>query len=197
MPRRRWKLKDRREALSPALRVYLEVGLGGLQAIQKASRPAGYEAATYFAHSSDRAAAWQEYGEEITAAWAAEHAGTRPWGWWQFVATEPRACLEGDEFVWKPPLGDWVWKKDFGLPGRPQVRRPGAEPARLLFESQAVYLQRLNLLVPGEAERLTDEDPEPEIVEIPVLPELELLGARPAPAPALASTNGARRRLAQ
>lgn len=193
MPRRRWKLKDRREPLSPALRVYLDLGLGGLQAFAKASRPAGYEAATYFAHSSDRAAAWQEYGEEITAAWVLAHPGSRPWGWWQFVATEPRACLDdGAAFVWKPPLGDWVWKKELGLPGRPQARRPGAEPARLSFESQPHYLQRLNLLVPGEAERLTDEDLEPEIVEIPVLPELELLSARPVPA--LASTNGARRR---
>lgn len=198
MPRRRWKLRDRREPLSPALRTYLELGLGGLQALAKASRPAGYEAATYFTHSSDRAAAWQEHGEDILAAWVREHAGSRPWGWWQYVATVPRACLEGAEFVLRgknPGDWAWIWKKNFGIPGCPQVRRPGAKPARMVFEAQSVYLQRFGLLLPGEADQLTAEDREPQIVEIPELAVLDdLSGPRPPCAPALASTNGAARR---
>ena len=195
MPRRRWRLKDRREPLSPAMRAYLELGLGALQAFAKAARPAGYESAVYFSHSSDRAAVWQEYGQEITAVWAAEHAGTRPWGWWQFVATAPRACLEGAEYVYrgpKPGDGAWIWKQEFGLPGRPQLRRPGAPPARMVFESQASYLQRLGLLLPGEAERLTPEDFEPEVVAIPEEPLLARLVPHPVPAPARAATRTGR-----
>jgi hypothetical protein len=195
MPRRRWRFKDRREPLSQAMRRYLELGLGGLHALAKASRPEGYES-VYFSHESDRAAGWQGFGAEITAAWAAGHAGSRPWGWWQFVAPEPRTCLEGAAYVYrgaKPGDGDWIWKEEFGLPGRPQARRPGAKPERLVFESQAAYLRRLDLLIPGEAERIPAEALEPEIVEIPELPALE--PATPAlPAPALASTNGAPRR---
>jgi hypothetical protein len=194
MPRRRWRLRDRREPLSPAMRAYLELGLGGLQASVKASRPDGYEAAVYFTTAADRAKCWEQHGEEVTAAWIAAHPGTRPWGWWQFVAQGPRACLEGAEFVWKPGLGDWVWKQELGLPGRPQARRPGASPARLLFESQATYLRRLSLLVSGEAELISPADFEPEIVAIPALTEMERISARPASRPApLASTNGADR----
>jgi hypothetical protein len=186
-------LKDRREPLSPAMRMYLELGLGALHAFAKASRPEEYESAVYFTPEVDRAAAWQAYGEEITADWAAGHAGTRPWGWWQFVASAPRTCLEGAPYVWKAGVGDWVWRQEFGLPGRPQARRPGAKPERLVFESQAVYLRRLDLLIPGEAERIPAEALEPEIVEIPELPALERL-APAVPAPALASKNGAARR---
>jgi hypothetical protein len=36
-----------------------------------------------------------------------------------------------------------------------------------IFESQAAYLQRNNLLLPGERERLTEADFEPETVEAP------------------------------
>src|SRR5258706_7384205 len=196
MPRRRWKLRDRREPLSPAMRVDLELGLGGVHALAKASRPEGYQAAVWFTRAADRAVAWQEYGDEITADWVIEHAGTRPWGWWQYVATEPRTCLEGAQYVWRLGSGDWVWQQEFGLPGRPQVRRPGAQPARLLFESQATYLQRLNLLAPGEAEELSPVDLEPEIVEIAELAALELLSMRstPHPSPPLASANGAPKR---
>jgi len=194
MPRRRWKLKDRREPLSAATRAYLELGLGGVMAMQP--RPPGYEDAVFFNGRHALPATWRERGEEITAAWAAEHPGERPWGWWQFDATEPRACLEGAEFVHRgknPGDGDWIWKQEFGLPGRPQVRRPGAKPARMMFESQAAHLRRRELLLPGELEQVTAEDFEPEVVEIPELAELEFVARRPT-APALASTNGKPRR---
>jgi hypothetical protein len=180
-------LKARREPLREALRRFLELGPAGLQAYTKADRPEDYLEARYFTPATERAAAWREHGEAITAAWVAEHPGTRPWGWWQYAATAPRSCVEGVRHVWPVGSGDWVWRKEFGLPGRPQARKPGAEPARIVFEAQAAYLQRLGLLAPGEAERLTADDFEPEIVAIPEL------GARPTPqpAPALASRNGA------
>jgi len=70
MPRRRWKLKDRREPLSEALHRYLELGPVGLQVYTKAARPNGYLEARYFTRAAERAAAWREHGEAITAAWA-------------------------------------------------------------------------------------------------------------------------------
>jgi hypothetical protein len=194
MPRRRWRIKARREPLSPALRAYLELGLGGVMAARRRMPLEGYAEAVYFSHERERAAAWQEYGDEITADWVAAHPGERPWGWWQHVAPGPRLCLEGAKYVYrgaKPGDGNWIWQEDFGLPGRPQARRPGAAPARMLFESQATFLQRHDLLMPGEAERLTAEALAPEIVSIPEIPEFGRLNSLAPSEPARASTNGA------
>lgn len=33
---------------------------------------------------------WAERREELMAAWALEHPGSRPWAWWTFTAPEPR-----------------------------------------------------------------------------------------------------------
>jgi hypothetical protein len=46
-------------------------------------------------------------------------------------------------------------------------RRPGEPPERLIFESQAAFLQRRGLLLPGEQERLSAEALAVEIVHIP------------------------------
>jgi len=165
MPRRRWRVKGRRTPLLDALRFHLETG----QYPQRGQFPTWAE--VWFITLRELEVLWMEHGEEITGAWSAADPGTRPWGWWQWVAREPRICLEGAAYVWPHPgPGEWVWKMEFGLPGRPQARKPGASPARLVFESEATYLQRLALLRPGETERLTEEDFEPEAVEIPEIP---------------------------
>ena len=83
----------------------------------------------------------------------------------------------------------WFWRQEFGLPGRPQARGRRAKPERMVFESQAAYLRRLDLLIPGEVERIPAEALEPEIVGILELPALERI------APALASRNGAAGRM--
>jgi hypothetical protein len=80
MPRRRWLIKARREPLSPAMRVYLELGQGGLYAANQRAPLDGYGAARFFDGEHVRAARWREHGAEITATWVLEHAGTRPWG---------------------------------------------------------------------------------------------------------------------
>ena len=42
------------------------------------------------------AAAWDDLGDEIMGRWLVDNPCTRPWGWWQFDAPEPRGDDETD-----------------------------------------------------------------------------------------------------
>lgn len=159
MPRRRWRIKTRREPLSPAGHVYLELGPGGMRAMHNRKPLDGYRAVAFFTVERERAAAWHEHGEEITAAWLLEHPGTRPWAWWAFDATEPRRCVVGAELLapaGAPTAWEWVWRKDFGVPAFLQWR-PRGYPGLPAVESQAAYLDRLHLLGVEERADLDDD----------------------------------------
>jgi hypothetical protein len=71
-----------------------------------------------------------------------KHPGSRPWAWWKYDASEPRRQIgDGPEAIGPP---DW-----FGLPrGYRGFHNPKA------FETEADYLERLDLFLPGEAELL-------------------------------------------
>jgi len=130
---------------------------------------------------------WTEYGETVLADWIAERPGTRPSLWWLFSAPrqpvgtypgwfydgtlpQPRKRLGGigtaahevlaytPAFPFGVPLA-WIGEGDMttwpSLAGRAE---PVAADDPPLFESQAAYLDRLGLLLPGERERLTDDD---------------------------------------
>ena len=72
--------------------------------------------------------------------------GCRPFGWWRYESVEPRRLLSGDPALADPSKGLW-----FGTPNH----YVSAEAHRsMVYESQAAYLQRLGLLLPGEAERI-------------------------------------------
>jgi hypothetical protein len=76
---------------------------------------------------------WKEYGDEVIRWWIKGQPGTRPRCWWRFTAPEPRREV---------PVG------------------PDAPPT---VESEAAYLKRLGLLLPGEEKRLATDDFAPEI----------------------------------
>lgn len=167
MPRRKWRLRNRREPLSPAMRVYLELGPGGLVAVNEATPLDGYSAARFFDGEWVRAAAWREHGAAITAAWILEHPGTRPWGWWVYAAWEGRRCVAGAELLvpkQAPTDWDWVWRESFGVPAFRQSRPCGYRglPA---VESQAEYLDRLGLLGVEEQAALTAHAFDPEVID--------------------------------
>ena len=75
--------------------------------------------------------------------------GTRPVAWWTYSAPEPRRQLSGPR----------------GLELRAELYRgiPALWPDRperlgVVFETEREYLERLDLLLPGEAEELEDID---------------------------------------
>jgi hypothetical protein len=117
------------------------------------------------------AAFWREH-EQIVVAWHVRHwPGTRPLRWWEYSSPEPRKRLGGRG----TPLHEctaYGLSLHYGIPDG--WRRHGdyftagtpidpADPPR--YESEAKYLLRLGLLLPGERERLCPRDFWPELVE--------------------------------
>jgi hypothetical protein len=114
---------------------------------------------------------WFEHADKIVGYFARRHPGTRPRLWWEFNAPGPRKRLGG---VGTPAheCSAYAPNFEFGIPSL--WRLPGdhltrgtpidpADPPR--FESEAKYLRRLGLLLPGERERLCPRDFWPELVE--------------------------------
>lgn len=120
----------------------------------------------------DLAGFWRELEREIVAEHAAEHPGIRPAMWWRSSAPEPRRQLGG-----RGELRADDCRMQLGIPESHCWRRPDRseydlrvqrqavdplEPPR--FESQAAYLKRLKLLLPGEAAGLSPSELAPKIV---------------------------------
>jgi len=72
--------------------------------------------------------------------------GSRPWGWWQFEAPEPRRLLSGNP--------GFILKGEDYFFGLPRLYTSAADHTTLTFESQPEYLERLNLLLPGEKRKI-------------------------------------------
>ena len=119
---------------------------------------------------------WSFYEEEIVAEHIAETPGTRPYRWWQFSAPESRRRLRGVGTPCHERLAhvlclhygvpaDWIMRSDveayvrIGTPLGVPALDPADPP---MYESEAAYLDRLALLLPGERKRLRESDFEPE-----------------------------------
>jgi hypothetical protein len=134
---------------------------------------------------------WAEYEAEVLADWIAENPGTRPSLWWKYSAPrqplgaypgryydgtlpEPRKRLGGigtpaHEVLANVPdfpfgiSAHWITTQDMStwpsLAGRAEPADTDSPP---IFESQAAYLERHGLLLPGERKLLTAEDFEPD-----------------------------------
>jgi hypothetical protein len=81
-------------------------------------------------------ALWLEHGPDLLQPFVLRHPGCRPWAWWLLAVKEhgPRKQLRDGPRALNPP----VW---FGVPSMWT-----APPPPDMFESQATFLQRLNLL---------------------------------------------------
>lgn len=95
-----------------------------------------------FDHNDDQ---WPEYRERVLTDWIIRSPGTRPRVWWKLDAPEAiRARVSG-------PVSedsDCNHRYHCGLPSG----------AHAVYESQAAYLKRLDLFLPGEKTRLTQDD---------------------------------------
>jgi len=101
---------------------------------------------------------WQAHREYILAKWVARRPGTRPQYWWlNDMHKTARQQLSGKKWD-----GSGYWCG--ALPG-------GSErwwhDGSAVFESQAAFLLRKNVLFPGEMERLTPTDFAPVTVPMP------------------------------
>jgi hypothetical protein len=119
---------------------------------------------------------WETYRDDLIGTYVEQHPGRRPWGFWRFEApAEHRLRLGGKGDCIPDHVSDEVEEYWRGLPtywigedrlmAWPELAAyaidPGDPPR---FESEAAYLKRLGLLLPGEAERLTTADFEPELI---------------------------------
>jgi hypothetical protein len=116
-------------------------------------------------------ALWAARRDEVLTVWPEAHPGTRPSGWWRWDAPGLRQRIGGIGEPWQTrdtayglPL---IWNVGHYLnlwANPPPPLDLGNPP---VFESQATYLERHGLLLPGERERLRDSDFRPErIVDI-------------------------------
>lgn len=114
--------------------------------------------------------AWEIFRDDVLADWIRldpeqeRHAcgpGTRPYAWWRLDAPEPRQRVDGgvhpfDDFERTERLRASHWASQritrtyFGLPSLLCSR----EENEAIYETQAEYIERLNLWLPGEKEML-------------------------------------------
>ncbi len=124
-------------------------------------------------------AIWRDHADDVIEAWIETRPGTRPSCWWRFDAREPRRRLGGTgtpaherlAYVRRLARGvpvDWIMPADvetYAAIGQP-LDVPAVDPADPpTFESEATYLRRLGLLLPGEAKRIRKAAWSPERIE--------------------------------
>jgi hypothetical protein len=118
---------------------------------------------------------WQHHGADITEQWAEDRPGTRPRCWWAFTA--PRAPATPALPLKRVQTGgsgvpmDYTGQHPgnfphlvvrFGLPT--EWAREPSRGAPAIFESEAAYLLRHGLFLPGEQARLSGAAFKPVVV---------------------------------
>jgi|SRR5579862_1038109 len=106
---------------------------------------------------------WAIAEEDVLREWLRDHAGSRPGYWWICSAPGPRLRLNRDGSVHpdQPANIELRWD-NHGLPDSCDL---DVDDGPFIFESQASYLKRLNLLSAGERRRLKPKDFEPEVMK--------------------------------
>jgi hypothetical protein len=82
VPRRRWRARTVRQALTPATRHYLETG-----EVPPKGHPERAQL-TFFRHELDLEEVWRIHGAEITADWVRAHPDRKPWAWSEYGAPD-------------------------------------------------------------------------------------------------------------
>jgi hypothetical protein len=112
-----------------------------------------------------------EYGERFLKEWVREHPGTRPFWWWDHVDL-PEARRRQVGGIGEPrPESTFMFELTFGVPDRrswnalgrvkydgPLTGVPIDPTDPPVFESQAAFLDRHDLFLPGERARLSGAD---------------------------------------
>ena len=123
---------------------------------------------------------WREHGHDVVRQWITKRPGSRPAMWWQYSAPEKERHRVGGVGTPMHECTATMLRLRLGLPvdwlsadlaeyfqSEGDFPWPAADPADPpLFESQAEYLRRHNLLTADERKRLQAQDFEPEPVVI-------------------------------
>jgi hypothetical protein len=126
---------------------------------------------------------WAAHRDMVLPLWVREHPGTRPRLWWLCDAPELRRRLGGtgmpiyEVFGYTPCFDHgvpdhWLQQSDVDcyrnhMKPPIYITAPAYDPDDPpVFESEAAYLDRHGLLLPGERRRLRDENFEPVRVEL-------------------------------
>jgi hypothetical protein len=124
---------------------------------------------------------WMAHRQAVLAEWVIIHPGTRPSFWWLYDAPRWRTPAERREWYYVKQKLLPEPRRRLGGKGDPSFEVSATSPHwplgiptpwetidaddRPRFESQAAYLKRYGLFLPGEEERLTAADFEPEVVD--------------------------------
>lgn len=184
MPRSGPLPRDRRQGLSTSLKRYF---------LDDVSRDALRPNERFDLMTSEKDL-WRQHRADILSEFIREHPGQRPSAWWRYDAPEPgRRRLGGigapsyEVLAYVPRYAcgipiDWILETQVKLyagrlrtiSGRivmPEFIGSDFQGVAIdpddppVFESQAAFLGRHGLFLPGEAERLTEADFEPEAIE--------------------------------
>jgi len=126
----------------------------------------------HFWNDQEKLDFWNACADDIIIEHAELSPGSRPLRWWEFSAPEMRRQIGGTGTPNKGHVPNFVLGVrcgyDWGFEDSPSyvlahcVQIDKDNPP--VFESQATYLERLDLLLPGERKRLTAKDREPECI---------------------------------
>jgi hypothetical protein len=109
---------------------------------------------------------WEDVGAAVVATFANLNPGKRPQAFWRLEAPEMRRRLGGHGTPASAVLA-YVPAFVHGIPSDWDDEECGFDPSDPpTYESQAAYLRRLKLLLPGESRRLKPADFEPERIEL-------------------------------
>jgi len=179
MPRPKPRLRDRRPGeFHPVFHRYFRDQLRAREALDEL-QPKGdayeYRAESWqfqkmfwgnLPYEESEQGVWDQIRDEVLEAYVREHPGRRPSAFWRFDAPEPRRKVAGGGVpAWDRPEKSHMRKPTFSFGIAFQWVDTGLEkdPA---FESQAEFLRRHDLLLPGERKRLTRADFAPESLDI-------------------------------
>jgi hypothetical protein len=132
---------------------------------------------------------WEASGEALTREYVRVNPGRRPWGWWEYGAPRDLDLFSDTAWAGQYPIlrqrvggigkaqyevlavvlhteygipNDWMSAEEAAFFKMPEAAICPTDPPR--FESQAAYLRRLNLLLPGERRRLGADAFKPETI---------------------------------
>ena len=92
---------------------------------------------------------WQLNRDALLVLWIQQHPGTRPRIWWAVDSPEPRQRTDGGVHPFNEPEYKGSTATHYGYPRYTDAHCP----AHSAYESDRQYLERLDLLLPGEVER--------------------------------------------
>lgn len=107
---------------------------------------------------------WTDLGVEVLGTWIVDFPGRRPFAWWAFDSPELRRRIDGKPHPWNSPerwalLEGWPfrsvlssYKLSYGKPSS----WLSTDDRDAVYESESTYLDRLDLFVGRERQRLID-----------------------------------------